>query len=150
MSEKVSKLLGKYKFYKQALKGFERLLAVNEIEDRYMSAAACRTVQYSDTPIGRGSGSNPPFLTGEWDLQSRLEYEEYSYIVKRIDGALEALNEEERSVIQLKWFHGLFLNEIATRKNLSQRQVERIHTRAMRQLDLCLKFDKVPKYYIHA
>lgn len=142
---KVVELLKNYRYYKQAIRGYWRRSSDEMITDRYMSAAPCRTAIYSDTPIGRGSGSRIPTLTGSWSLLDEIEYKEYTYIVDRIDQALDTLTDDERSVVTQKWVNGLTLKEIGERKNYSEAWAKKIHRRAIQNMEICLRFDHAPR-----
>lgn len=144
--DKVAKLLKNYRYYKVAVKGYNRQTTDQLLHNRYMSAAPCRTAVYSDMPMGGSSGGpRIPTLTGGWGFEDELEYSEYTYIIGRIDDALDSLTDEARSVITLKWMDGLTLDQISKRKGYSEAWAKKVHRKAIGDLALCFRFDMVPK-----
>lgn len=142
--DKVTKLLKNYRYYRMAVKGYERNTTDELITNKYFSAARCRTTLYSDMPMGMGGGSSAPRLTGGWSLDDESEYREYKYIVERIDDALNLLSDEEKSVLVLKWMDGMTLDQIATRKGFSEAWAKKVHRKSINDLALCFRFDFVP------
>ncbi|RAV22214.1 sigma factor-like helix-turn-helix DNA-binding protein [Paenibacillus contaminans] len=145
--DKVTELLRNYRYYKMAIRDYETPEMKPNYTfgpERFFTAAPCRTTSYSDMPMGTGSGSRAPTLTGDWTLEDHIEYEKYRYAAKRVEMALELLSDEERSVISLKWMDGLTLDQIGKRKKYSREWVKKMHRRALEKLTICLRFDEVP------
>lgn len=144
--DKVTSLLKNYRYYKVAVKGYNRQSSDQLITNRYMSAAPCRTAVYSDMPRHASSGgTKTPILAGGWSFEDEIEYSEYNYIIGRIDDALHSLADEARSVVTLKWMDGLTLDQIGKRKGFSEAWAKKIHRKAIGDLALCFRFDSVPK-----
>lgn len=143
--DKVTELLKNYRSYVAAIRNYHRQTSDEMNYDPYMSAAPCRVAVYSDTPIGRGSGSRPPTLTGGWSLADHLHYQSIVDAVQYITEALDALTADERSVIELKYMDGLTLETIAQRKAYSRRTIRRIHSRALTKLEIALGFVRLPE-----
>ena len=116
----------------------------NRITERYFEASPCRIVAYSDMPMGTGSGSRAPSITGLWTWEDTSEYNQFKYAVRRVDDALDLLSDDERSVVTLKWMDDLTLDQIGTRKRYSREWVKKVHRRALGKLSICLRFDEVP------
>lgn len=143
--EKVVELLKNYRAYVIALRNYHRQTSDELEQNPYLSAAPCRVTLYSDTPVGRGSGSRPPTLTGGWSLADHLHYQSIVDAVQYITEALDALTADERSVIELKYMDGLTLEVIAQRKAYSRRTIRRIHSRALMKLEIALGPVRVPE-----
>lgn len=133
--DKVTELLHNYQSYKYAVRMFETTGWV-----------AISGTQWSDMPgSGRGFGPRAPVKFATDSLQDVADYNEYKSAVEAVEGALETLNDEERSVIRLKWMDGLTLNQIAQRKAYSVDTIKRTHKAAFRKLYICLRFVRVPE-----
>jgi|SRR5690242_11075651 len=130
--------LKNYRSYKHAVAQYNRADEYNP--DRYMTASPCRVTLYSDMPMGTGSGSRQPLLTGGWTFEDVLEYNWFTYITEQIESAMETLSEDERRVIQLKWMDGVALVNISKRIYFSERKVSYLHTSALNKLHICMKF----------
>ncbi|MNW51826.1 Sigma-70, region 4 [compost metagenome] len=150
--ERITYELKYYRSYKAAVEGTMRrknMNSINEIfENKYMTAAPCRVTLFSDMPMGRGSGSRPPTLTGGMTFDDLLELERYQEMIEMIDIALASLTEAEFEVITLKWMDDLTLNQISDRKGISPRTAKTIHSRALDKLYTSLRFYHPPKIEI--
>lgn len=147
---KATELLGNYRYYKFAIRDYENPYINAEslasiTEQKYEYAAPARVTLFSDMPIGRGSGSRMPTLTGEWGINDHIQYNAVKYAVQRVDCALDLLSDEERSVITLKWVDELTLQQIADRKRYSRDWAKKIHRKALGKLAKMLMFDYVPQ-----
>lgn len=146
--DKITELLKNYRLYKLAIRDYERPEpqgSHNRITERYFEASPCRIVAYSDMPMGTGSGSRPPKITGLWAWEDNVEYHAFKYAVRRVEDALDLLSDDERSVVTLKWMDDLTLDEVGRRKNYSREWVKKVHRRALSKLCICLRFDEAPK-----
>ena len=132
--DKVTELLHNYQSYKYAVKMFETTGWV-----------AIAGTQWSDMPRGGSFGPRAPVKFSSDSLQDVQDYNAYKEAVKALEGALEMLNDEEQSVIRLKWMEGLTLSQIAQRKSYSIDTIKRTHMAAFRKLYICLRFVKVPE-----
>lgn len=139
--DKVTELLKTYRAYRYAVKQYENHIC-------YPQAGIAN---YDAMP----SGSGAPELffdrvgkMADMGLKSRddrMDYYAYKRIVDMIDSALETLNEEQRSVIKLKWMDGVTLVDIAKRKHYSEPTVKRLHKMALANMTICLRFADMPE-----
>lgn len=144
--EQITEALKMYRSYKVGIAAYERVQINNDNWNPFV-ASACRVAVYSDTPLGTGSGSKQPTLTGGWSLEDHMEYQNYCETVKWIDVALDSLTTDERHVITLKWMDGLTLRQISERTPYSERTVKTIHGRSLDKMYACLRFvDKAKAY----
>lgn len=138
--EQITEALKMYRSYKTGISGYERPYVPDYNANRYETAAACRVTLYSDMPMGTGSGSRAPTLTGGWSLEDHIEYMRFKDIVSWIDLALEALTADERHIITKKWMDGLTLKQISMVTQYSERTVKTIHGRGLDKMYTCLRF----------
>lgn len=131
---KVTTLLKRYPSYKYAVRMYETTGWV----------ALTGTV-WSDMPRGGGFGSRAPVKFACDSLQDVMDYQAYKRAVNAVEGALETLTEDERSVITLKWMHGLTLSVIEERRHMGTGYAKQIHRRALGNLAICLRFAEVPE-----
>lgn len=139
-TNKVTELLKSYRAYRYAVRQYEN----------HKPLAQAGVANYSGMP--GGSGAPELFFDrvgkmadmGHTSLQDALDYEEYRGIVNAIDSALDTLNDDQRSVIKLKWMDGVTLVDIALRKSYSERSVKRLHKSALSNLSICLRFVDIP------
>jgi hypothetical protein len=146
MNTVARQLLENYPFYKFAIAGYEAKepeLGM-DIMAKYQYAAPARVVLYSDMPMGTGSGSRAPKLTGMWQYEDNLEYRKVKKAVERTECALDLLTVVEREVIILKYMGGLTLAKTGERKHYSREWAKGIHRRAIAKLNNALMFDEVP------
>lgn len=137
--EQITEALKMYKSYKAGIAGYERPF-MNDNLDPYMNAAACRVTLYSDMPVGTGSGSRAPTLSGGWSMDDHLEYMRFKEIVRWIDVALETLTADEEAVVKKKWMEGMTLKQISKTGHYSERTVKSIHGRGLDKMHNCLRF----------
>ncbi|MFD1136749.1 sigma factor-like helix-turn-helix DNA-binding protein [Paenibacillus urinalis] len=131
-TDKVTRLLRNYPSYRYAVRMYEKDQPV-----------MLQATEYTDMPRGGGFGSRAP-KTFDKSLDDLMDYEEYKKSVNYIEGALETLNDEEYSIVKLRWMDDLTLDQIAVRKNTSTSTVKRVHRRALAKLSICLRFAEVP------
>lgn len=138
--ENVTELLKNYRNYKYAVNQYER----------HKGRPAAGVANYSG--MSGGSGAQELFFApngrmadmGHTSLDDAMDYEQYSEVVKDIDGGLDLLTAEEHSVVRLKWIEGRTLKEIADEKKYSLETVKRNHKRALEKLSICYRFVKIP------
>lgn len=126
--------------YEVAVSEFERNKPSEPQNINPWIAAGCRVTLYSDMPMGTGSGSRSPVLTGEWSLADSLEYQRCLYMSRWLRAALSTLYEEERKVVSLKYMDGLTLKQIAQRIHVSGGKSKSLHKEGMEKMDTCLQF----------
>lgn len=132
----VTKLLKNYPQYKYAVRNYDETA-----ESRHYLQAT----RYSDMPRG-GDGYGPKVPGGYGvSFKDNMDYHAYTRAVKMVEGALDTLTDEERSVIKLKWMDDLTLGQIANRKNYSKDTIKRTHRRAMEKLNICFRFADIPE-----
>lgn len=143
---KIEQLLKNYRLYKLAIRDYQKAEkpTKEEAEGPYMVAAPARVTMYSDTPVGQGSGSKPPQLTGVWGMYDYMEYHAYRYAVERVDAALHLLSEKERRVVVMRWMDGMNMKQIGKEMNYSRENIKKIHLRAIEKLSKAMRFDQVP------
>ena len=138
--DNVTELLKNYRNYK---------IAVNQYE-RHRPRASAGIANYEGMPSGSGapelffSANSRMGDMGHTSFQDRLDYQSYSEVVKDIEDGLQALTDEEQSVIKLKWMDKLSLQQIADRKELSIRTIKSRHKSALASLEICFRFIKPP------
>lgn len=130
--DKVTELLKNYRSYRYAVRMFETTGWVG-----------VSGTQYSDMPRSSNFGSRAPAKFG-CSFEDVLDYGRYKAAVDAIEGALDTLTEDERSVIRLKWMEDMTLEMIAGRRECSRDTIKRIHRRALNKLAICLRFVDVP------
>lgn len=141
MSEKVEKLLKNLKHYRFAKNNYEK-------HNPYPQAGIAN---YDGMP----SGSGPPELffaqqgrmadMGNTSIKDAIDYKQYKEAVDLIEGALDTLTDDERSIVTLKWVHKLSLKEIADRKNMGLTTVKSKHRSALSSLEICFRFYQPPQ-----
>lgn len=140
MDNKVTELLKKYKSYKMAVSTYER----------HKPKASAGIANYDGMPSGDGASElffapNARMADmGHTGFQDRLDYQMYSEVVRDIENGLQALTDEEQSVIKLKWMDKMTLQQIADRKELSIRTIKSRHKSALASLEICFRFVKPP------
>ncbi|MFK7696406.1 sigma factor-like helix-turn-helix DNA-binding protein [Paenibacillus sp. HJGM_3] len=142
--EQIIECLKFYKAFKSAVMAYERVNLYQSAHNPF-HAAGCRVTLYSDMPMGTGSGSRAPTLTGEWTHQDTIEYESLRSTVQWLDIALDSLTADERHVITLKWMEGLTMQQISQRTPHSERTVKTIHGRSLDKMHIVLRFVDHPK-----
>lgn len=140
--DQMTEALKMYRAYKAGISAYERVRILGVAGTNYnpFAAAGCRVAIYSDTPMGTGSGSRIPYLTGLWGNEDEREYLYFCEVVKWLDVALDTLTTDERHVITLKWMDGLTLGQIASRTPYSERTVKTIHSRSLEKMHKPLMF----------
>ncbi|ANY67303.1 hypothetical protein BBD42_13075 [Paenibacillus sp. BIHB 4019] len=145
--ENVTELLKNYPSYKYAVRQFER----------HQPSASAGIANYSGMSGGSGAPERffemvgKPADMGHTSYNDRIDYLKYSDVIKDIDGALDTLTDEERSVVLLKWIEGVSLKDISERKRYSVETVKRNHKRALEKLSICFRFIRPPQIEdIHA
>lgn len=139
--ENVTELLKNYRNYKYAVNQYER----------HRPRAGAGIANYEGMPSGDGASelffapNSRMADMGHTSFQDRLDHQAYSEVVRDIEGGLEALTDEEQSVIKLKWMDKLSLQQIADRKGLSVRTVKSCHKSALASLDICYRFVRPPQ-----
>lgn len=147
MKDTARQLLKNYNLYKFALAGYEAAepeLSMDLVA-KYQSAAPARVVLYSDMPMGTGSGSQEPKLTGLWSYEDNKEYRAVKKAVERTECALDLLTKVEREIITMKYIKGLTFAEAGKEKHYSREWAKTIHSRAIGKLNKALMFDDVPQ-----
>lgn len=140
-TNKVTELLKSYRAYRYAVRQYEN----------HHPLPQAGVANYSGMP--GGSGAPELFFDrvgkmadmGHTSFQDVLDYEAYKEIVNAIDSALDTLNDDQKSVIKLKWMDGVTLVDIAVRKSYSERSVKRLHKSALAHLSICLRFMDIPE-----
>ena len=132
--DKVIELLKLYPSYKYAVRMYETTGWV-----------AISGTQYSDMPRGGGFGSKAPVKFMVDSFLDTNDYHTYKRTVELIEGAMDTLMDEERSVIRLKWLGNLTLAQIAMRKWYSERTIQRAHKKGLQKLAICLRFVEAPE-----
>lgn len=138
--EQITEALKMLKAWEVAVSEFERNKLNEQINNNPFVAAGCRVAVYSDTPIGTGSGSRRPSLTGEWSLADSLEYQRCLYMSRWLRAALSTLYEEEEKVITLKYMNGLVLKQICERIGMSIGKAKSLHKSGLDKMQVCLQF----------
>lgn len=141
--DNVTELLKNYRNYKYAVNQYER----------HRPRASAGIANYEAMPSG--SGASELFFVpngrmadmGHTSFQDRLDYQAYANVVRDIEGGLEALTDEEQSVIRLKWMDKLSLQQIADRKGMSVRTIKSCHKSALASLQVCFRFVKPPEIH---
>jgi DNA-directed RNA polymerase specialized sigma24 family protein len=101
-------------------------------------------------PSGQGATefffarTGKPADMGYYKKEDNEDYEKYKTVVWEIEQALNALTEEQKSVVTLKWVHGLTLRVISERKYYSIETVKRHHRGALDRLEVAFRFTTVP------
>lgn len=131
---KVTEMLRSYRTYKFAIRNFETTGWV-----------AISGTQYSDMPRSGSFGPRAPVKFTSDSVQDVLDYNMYKRTVELIDGALETLKDEERSVVCLKWMDDMTLQQIADRKGYSRETIKRAHRSGLNKLQSCLRFVEIPE-----
>lgn len=130
----VTEMLKKYRTYKFAIRNFEKTGWVS-----------MTGTQWSDMPRGGGFGSRAPVKFASDSLQDVADYNEYKRTIELVDGALDELRDEERSVVCLKWMDDMTLQQIADRKRYSKETIKRYHRKGLTKLCNCLRFVELPE-----
>ena len=147
--ERIQHELKYYRSYKVAIETTKRNIQAetngNSWErNRYEDASPCRVTVYDDMPLGGGSGSREPVLSGGMSFEDIMEFERYKEIVSIIDMALNTMAEIERDIITMKWMDELTLAQIAERKGFSYGTAKTIHGRAVEKMKKSLRFYYIP------
>lgn len=132
--DRITELLRNYRSYKYAVRMFENT-----------GWAALSGTGYSDTRSSNGFGPRAPVKFTADSVQDVMDYNKYRRAVEAVEGALEALTDEEQSVIKLKWMDDVSLVQIAKRKNYSLITIKRTHKTAFNKLVVALRFAETPE-----
>lgn len=135
-TNKVTELLKSYRAYRYAVRQYEN----------HHPLPQAGVANYSGMP--GGSGAPELFFDrvgkmadmGHTSFQDVLDYEAYKEIVNAIDSALDTLNDDQKSVIKLKWMDGVTLVDISKRKSYCERTIRSLHKSALANLSICLRF----------
>lgn len=136
--EQITETLKAIPAYKYAISRYER----------HTPVPSAGIANYSGMPGGSGATERffemvgKPADMGHTSFRDYLDYTEYKRIVEDVEGALELLTYDERTVINMKWIHDITLRQISNQRNLSITTVERQHKRALAKLTDALRFTK--------
>lgn len=139
--ENVTELLKNYRNYKYAVNQYER----------HQPRASAGIANYDAMPSGSGAAelffapNSRMADMGHTSFKDRLDYNSYAEVVRDIEDGLQALTDEEQSVIKLRWMDKLSLQQIADRKGLSVGTIKSRHKSALASLDICFRFVKPPQ-----
>lgn len=140
MRDKVEKLLKNYRSYKYAKTQYEKHKPIPQ----------AGVANYDAMPSGSGA---PELLfaqqgrmadMGHTSLSDVIDYRRYSEAVEAVEGALDTLTDEERSIIKLKWMDNLSLQQIADVKHMTLSTVKGRHKSALSSLGICFRFIQPP------
>ena len=139
--DQITEILKNYRHYRYAVNQYER----------HRPHPSAGIANYDSMPSG--SGAPELFFVqqgrmadmGRTTLQDRIDYNAYKEFVDEIDGAMDTLSDDERSVLRLKWMEGMDLQDIAARKGVGRNTVAATHKRALNKMTVCFRFLEVPK-----
>lgn len=140
MRDKVEKLLKNYRSYRFAKNNYEK----------HKPLAQAGVANYDAMPSG--SGAPELFFAqqgrmadmGNTSLSDAMDYRGYSEAVEAVEGALDTLNDEERSIVKMKWMDNLSLQQIADIKHMTLSTVKGRHKSALSSLGICFRFIQPP------
>src|SRR5690606_8279342 len=99
MSEKVEKLLKKFRRYTYAEQQYEKHKAIPQagVADYNGMPSGSGAPEYFFEQVGKMADMG--MLSGK----DHQDYKEYKKTVEAIEGALDTLNDDERSIVKMKW-----------------------------------------------
>lgn len=136
--EQITEALKMLKSYEVAVREYEENRLMSE-EGKY-AAGPCRVAIYSDMPMGSGSGSRAPKMTGLWSMEDALEYQHALHMSRWLRAALEALTLQERRLMTLKYFDGLSIKEAAEEMHFHEQKGKNLHSSSLKKMEVSLRF----------
>lgn len=131
--EKLKRILNNYRSYRYAISN---------------GVAPFTSDNMIGMPRGMGYGSRRPVLSSGSTISSELDYQQYSFIVRAIDGAVnDVLSDNERFIIMGKYLerNKQTLYQLAIIKDIDESTARRWHKEALRKLSIALDFVQEPE-----
>jgi RNA polymerase sigma factor (sigma-70 family) len=139
--DQITEALKNYRSYRYAVSQYER----HRPHPSAGSAAYEETFSGSGAPERFFAPNGKMADMGCTTFQDRLDYQAYRTFIDEVDGAMDTLSEDERSILRLKWMDGMNLGDIAERKGCHRDTIASTHKRAINKLAVCFRFLEVPQ-----